>query len=339
LNHSLKQRSSRFYWIATLLACLSIFLILAGIFVGSTGFLTISNALNDGTLNQIIWDVRLPRSFGAYLAGALLGLTGAIAQGLFRNPLADPYLLGSASGASFAVALSLMLLGGSPFANYWLVRVGLTGAAFMGATIAVLLTLFLSHGVQNALRLLLSGVVVGVIFGALSSIISLLSPNILQAMQAFLLGSTGFMGWNACIVMYLVLLVSLLISIMCSKTLDGLMLGEATAISLGLRLRLNRIILIGVISLATGAAVAEVGLVAFVGLVSPHLARSLIRTNHAKLIFLSTMMGGVILLSADVLARWIAAPQELPVGVLTALIGGGYLLWLMYRDQAIAPLT
>jgi iron complex transport system permease protein len=325
--------ASRFYWIFLFLAFLACILVILGLLVGSTGFTAVLNFYSDSMANQIIAKIRLPRSIGAYLAGALLGLTGAIAQGLFRNPLADPYLLGSASGASFAVALSLMLFGGSPFATYWLARVGLTGAAFIGAIVAVLITLALARGVQNSLRLLLSGVIVGVIFGAFSSIVTLLSPDILQAMQAFLLGSTGFISWNACLVMFFVLLIALGAGLAFSKVLDGLVLGETTAASLGLKLQSTRIALIGIISLATGAAVAQVGLVAFVGLVSPHLVRSLIRVNHSKLILLSAMMGGVVLISADVLSRWIISPQELPVGVLTAVLGGGYLLWLMYRKN------
>lgn len=334
MRNFIAPESSRFYWILLFLALLACILAVLGVLVGSTGLTSVSNFYSDSIAGQIITKIRLPRSIGAYLAGALLGLTGAIAQGLFRNPLADPYLLGSASGASFAVALSLMLFGGSPFATYWLTRVGLTGAAFIGAIVAVLITLALARGVQNSLRLLLSGVIVGVIFGAFSSIVTLLSPDILQAMQAFLLGSTGFIGWNACFVMFFVLLISLGAGLALSKVLDGLVLGEITAASLGLKLQSTRIALIGVISLATGAAVAQVGLVAFVGLVSPHLVRSLVRVSHSKLILLSAMMGGVVLLSADVLSRWIISPQELPVGVLTAVLGGGYLLWLMYsRNQ------
>lgn len=322
---------SSYRLVAGLLSCFSVVLILLGVTVGSTGFHALTNMLSDAVSSQIIWQIRLPRSLGAYLAGALLGMTGAIAQGLFRNPLADPYLLGSASGASFAVALSLMLFGGSPFASYWVIRLGLTGAAFVGAVIAVLLTLLLARGVQNTLRLLLSGVIVGVIFGALSAIVALMSPDILQAMQAFLLGSTGFVSWNACLMMFLACMISLAVSILLSRALDSLTLGESTATSLGLRLKSMRIALIAVISLATGAAVAQVGLVAFVGLVAPHVIRSLVRVNHARLILLSAMMGGVLLLGADILARGMVAPQELPVGVLTAVLGGGYLLWLMYR--------
>ena len=140
--------------------------------VGSTGFESWTMALHDEVAWQIVWDIRLPRSVGACAAGALLGLAGAMAQGLFRNPLADPYLLGSASGASLGVAVALALFGGNPFATELLVRVGLTGAAFVGAVLAVLLTLALARGVQHTLRLLLAGVIVGVVLGALASLIS-----------------------------------------------------------------------------------------------------------------------------------------------------------------------
>jgi iron complex transport system permease protein len=325
--------SKRYSRTTGMIVCLLCVLLCLGLSVGSTGFEMLSSMFADAASSQIIWMVRLPRSVGALLAGALLGMTGAIAQGLFRNPLADPYLLGSASGASFFVALSLVFFGGSPFASLFLLRVGLTGMAFMGAVIAVLLTLLLAGGVQNSLRLLLSGVIVAVIFGALSSLVALSSPDILPAMQSFLLGSTSFVSWNACIVMAVVLLVGLFVALALSRVLDALTLGETTAQSLGLKLKSTRISLIAVMSLTTGAAVAQVGLIAFVGLVAPHLVRSLVRTNHAERIFLSGLIGAGLLLTADILARVIIAPQELPVGVLTAILGGGYLFLLMYRGR------
>jgi len=280
---------------------------------------------------QIVWDIRAPRTLGAFLAGALLGLAGAVAQGLFRNPLADPFLLGSASGATLGVASALSLLGVSPMATSWVVRAGLTGAAFVGAVLAVLLTLLLAKGVQHTLRLLLAGVVVGVVLGAFSSLVTLLSPDILQAMQAFMLGSTGFVGWAAVGIMGSVWLPCLAVALAFSRVLDGLSLGEATAASLGLPLGALRVALVAVLALATGTAVAQTGLIAFVGLAAPHLVRSAVKTTHARLLALSSFMGGVLLLLADTLARGVMAPQELPVGVLTAVLGGGYLLWLMHR--------
>ena len=153
----------------------------------------------------------------------------------------------------------------------------------------------------------------------------------MQAMQAFMLGTTAFVGWAACAVMASAFIASLLAAWLMSHVLDGLALGEATAQSLGLQLPLMRAALVAVLALATGTAVAQTGLVAFVGLAAPHLVRSVVKTTHGRLIVLSSFMGATLLVAADILARWLMAPQELPVGVLTAVLGGGYLLWLMHR--------
>ena len=329
-----QQRAA--FWLGAGLLLAGVALLLLGASVGSTGFESVIKAWSDPVALQIVWDIRLPRTLGAWAAGALLGLAGAVAQGLFRNPLADPYLLGSASGASLGVALALALFGVSPFATQWLVRLGLTGAAFAGAVGAVLLTLVLAKGVQHTLRLLLAGVIVGVVLGAMSSLVMLRVPEVMQAMQAFMLGSTGFVGWTACALMAAVWLVCMVVAWMLSHVLDGLSLGEATAASLGLPLTQMRAALVAVLALATGTAVAQTGLIAFVGLAAPHLVRSVTKTTHGRLIFLSSLMGGVLLMAADMLARWLIAPQELPVGVLTAVLGGGYLLWLMHRNTRAA---
>ena len=328
--HNAQQRKA--LWLGGGLLLASAVLLLLGASVGSTGLDSIFNMRGDPQALQIVAEIRLPRTLGAWLAGALLGLAGALAQGLFRNPLADPYLLGSASGASLGVALAMVLLGVSPLATHWLARLGLTGAAFVGAVLAVLLTLLLAKGVQNTLRLLLAGVIVGVVLGAITSLVLLLTPEIMQAMQSFMLGSTGFVGWSACAIMAAVLAASLSAAWMLSHALDGLALGEATAHSLGLPLARMRVALVAVMALATGAAVAQTGLVAFVGLAAPHLVRSRVKTTHGRLILLASLMGAVLLTAADILARGLVAPQELPVGVLTAVLGGSYLLWLMHRS-------
>ena len=306
-----------------------------GTAVGSTGLASWWSAGQDNTAWQIVWDIRLPRSVGAWTAGALLGLSGAVAQGLFRNPLADPYLLGSASGASLGVALALALFGGHPFATEWLLRLGLTGAAFVGAVLAVLLTLALARGVQHTLRLLLAGVIVGVVLGALSSLVAIMQPEVMQNMQAFLLGSTSFIAWSSCALMFAVLCTCALGAVLLSRVLDALTLGESTATSLGVPLAPMRMALVALLALATGTAVAQTGLIAFVGLAAPHVVRALVRRKHNALVLLSALMGGLLLLAADVLAGAVLAPQEMPVGVLTAVLGGGYLLWLMYRGQSM----
>lgn len=309
-------------------------LLLLGISVGSTGLESLVGRSLDPLVQVIVWDIRLPRALGAWLAGALLGLAGAVAQGLFRNPLADPYLLGSASGAALGVALAMVALPSAAALAPWLFQLGLTGAAFVGAVAAVLLTLTLAKGVQHTLRLLLAGVVVGVVLGAMGSLTMLLVPEVMQTLQAFILGSTAFVDWQACALMAGVLLPCLGLAWVCSQVLDGLSLGEATAASLGLPVARMRAVLVVVLALATGVAVAHTGLIGFVGLAAPHLVRSVLRTTHGRLIALSSLMGGVLLLAADTLARGLLAPQELPVGVLTAVLGGGYLLWLMHRQGA-----
>jgi len=331
------NKQSRILTFGSMLLLFGVVLLALGMGIGSTSFESIFAARHDPVAMQIVWDIRLPRTLGAWLAGALLGLAGAVAQGLFRNPLADPYLLGSASGASLGVAVALWLFGastGGAGGTQWVFRLGLTGAAFVGAVLAVLLTLLLARGVQQTLRLLLAGVIVGVVLGAVKDLIAIGSADLLHALQGFILGSTGLVGWSACAVMGAVGAVCLVLGWVLAPVLDALALGEATAGSLGLPLPVMRAALVAVLALATGAAVSQTGLIAFVGLAAPHLVRSVVKVTYARLIVLSSGMGGLLLMAADLLARWFIAPQELPVGVLTAVLGGSYLLWLMHRRDA-----
>ena len=330
MNHSPKP------WLLSLaLSVLGAVGIALGSAMGSTGWEPWWQAVRDPVSWQIVWDIRLPRSLGAWAGGALLGLAGALAQGLFRNPLADPYLLGSASGASLGVAIFLSLFGGSVMAMGWLMKVGMTGAAFVGAVLAVMLTLVLARGVQHTLRLLLAGVVVGVVLGAITSLLNLWRPEVWQGMQGFMLGSTGFIGWTACLLMCGVLLLCSALAVVMARVLDALTLGENTARSLGVPLSQARVWLIAVIALATGTAVAQMGLIAFVGLAAPHVVRAMVRATHRWTVVLASLTGGLLLLLADLLARGLIAPQEMPVGVLTAVLGGGYLLWRMSRMSSV----
>lgn len=316
--------------VAAWLLAASAGLLALGIAVGSMGWEPLLDESGAGL--TILWDIRLPRTLGAWAAGALLGLAGAVAQGLFRNPLADPYLLGSSTGAAFGVAVLLVILGASPAAaEGWGARFGITGAAFVGALAAVAVTLALARGVQHTTRMLLAGVIVGMVFGAFAALAMFLAPELLRSMQAFLLGTTAFLGWPAAGVLGAALVATAAAGIAASRALDALALGETTAASLGIALAPVRLLLVAVMALATGAAVAHVGLVAFIGLMAPHLVRALCKPTHRGLLPLSALAGGVLLLGSDVLSRWLLAPRELPVGVLTAVLGGGYLLALMQR--------
>ncbi|NBX55649.1 MAG: iron ABC transporter permease [Betaproteobacteria bacterium] len=288
--------------------------------------------------DPIVQDLRWPRTQGAWLAGALLGLAGAVAQGLFRNPLADPYLLGSASGAAFGVVVAITVMGGAAlapglaWAQPWVWRLGLTGSAFVGAWAAVLLTLALARGAHHGLRLLLSGVVVGVVLGAVTSLWMVAAPQAWSQMQSFLLGSTAMIAMPSVLLMAGVLLPALGVALAMSRWLDGLRLGEDTARSLGLPMGLLHWVLVGVLALCTATSVAQAGLIAFVGLVAPHLVRAGHALSYRALLLRSVVMGGWLLGIADVLARICLAPRELPVGILTAVLGGAYLLWQLQRQ-------
>jgi len=318
---------------------LAVGLLLAGVALGLTGLSAGSDGwslprMGDADAQLILGQIRAPRTLGAWMVGALLGLAGAVAQGLFRNPLADPYLLGSAAGASLAVVLVLAVgsLGGVATvmtAASGLARLGLVGAAFVGAFAGVGLTLVLARGAQQTPRLLLAGVVVGVVLSALGDLVSTVAPEALRGKQVFMLGTTGFLGWTSVGVLTAGLLATLPVAWRLARVLDALTLGEDSARSLGLAMARWRLLLVAVLALATGIAVSQAGLVAFVGLAAPHLVRRCAPAPNGYTLIASAAAGGTLLLAADVLARSLIAPQELPVGVVTAVLGGGYLLWLL----------
>lgn len=314
----------------------------AGLTTGSAGFSpsALWADLHGGDAALLLGQIRAPRTLGAALVGALLGLAGAISQGLFRNPLADPYLLGSASGAALGVVMVLAAasLGGLSLGLatvLWIERVGLVSAAFVGALVGVALTLTLARGAVQTLRLLLAGVVVGVVLGAVSDLITIASPDALRGKQAFMLGSTSFLGWDALLLMAGGLILLLWLAQRDARALDALTLGEDSAASLGLDLGTVRLRLVLMLSLGTALAVSQAGLVAFVGLVAPHLVRRNAPGPHGWLLLGSAAMGAALLLVADVLARSLIAPEELPVGVVTAVLGGGYLFRLL-RQRTVS---
>ncbi len=322
--------------LAQALVLIALAAVAAGLMAGSDGWSW--HALSEPDTAMIVAQIRAPRTLGAWFTGALLGLAGAVAQGLFRNPLADPYLLGSAAGASLAVVLVLAASalagrGISLATADMLARLGLIGAAFAGALLGVLLTLVLARGAEQTTRLLLAGVVVGVVLGALNDLVTTAAPDALRGKQIFMLGTTGYLGWGSVAVLGIGLAGLLPPALRLARALDALALGEDSARTMGLPLARVRIVLVSVVALATGLAVSQAGLVAFVGLVSPHLVRRFAPSAQGFTLVASAAMGGALLLAADVLARLLIAPQELPVGVLTAVLGGGYLLWLLHHGS------
>jgi iron complex transport system permease protein len=282
------------------------------------------------TMN-VVWNIRLPRAMGAWFAGALLGLGGAIAQGLFRNPLADPYLLGSASGAGLGVSIGLLATASSLGSLAWAGEIGVTGMAFFGAAAAVALTLALSRGVLQTTSLLLGGIVVAFLLSAVTSLLLLSSPETWRAMQVFLLGSTDLLGWRSTGLLFITWVICTVPALLLSRGLEALSLGEETAASLGVSLPALRMALLVILSLATATTVAQAGVIGFVGLVAPHLVRESLQVTQRQLLIAAPLCGGVLLQAADLLSRWAIRPAELPVGVVTACLGGSYLVLLLRR--------
>ncbi len=281
--------------------------------------------------DTVLWEIRLPRALGAWCAGALLGLGGALAQGVFRNALAEPYLLGSASGAALGVTVSLLIADSSLTGVAFLGQLGLTGAAFLGACLGITLTLALSRGALRTQSLLLSGVVVGFLLNAVTSLLLMRSPDTWRAMQSFLMGSTALVGWHSTALLGAALLVCVIPALLLARGLDALSLGEDTAQSLGVPVARLRLILLGILSLATAASVSQLGTVGFVGLVAPHLVRESLPVNQRQLVLAAGLCGGALLEAADLLSRALLRPAELPVGIVTACLGGAYLVVLLWR--------
>ncbi len=320
---------------AWLLGCIAVTLVLTfgSLVIGTSSIETSLGWIfsPDAQSSVVLWQIRLPRTIGAWFAGALLGLAGGIAQGVFRNPLAEPYLLGTASGAALGVTLSLIAADASVAGLAWATQLGVTGAACIGAGAATLLTVSLSRGVLQTRSLLLSGVVVAFLLGAITQLLLLAKPDIWRSMQTFLFGSTGFISWSSAGLLGIVFCLCVVPASLLSRGLDALTLGEDTAQSLGLSLPALRLTLLGIVSLATAAAVGQVGVVGFVGLIAPHLVRETLSVNHRQLLIAASLSGGALLQAADLASRWVIRPAELPVGAVTACVGGSYLVFLLWR--------
>ncbi|MFD9906828.1 FecCD family ABC transporter permease [Streptomyces sp. NPDC059063] len=278
-------------------------------------------------VDSLIWELRVPRVLMAALVGASLAVCGAALQAITRNALADPYLLGISSGASTG-AVTVVVLGiGSA-------SLGVTGGAFVGAMVSFgLLMLLLRRSGLDSTRIVLTGVVVSQLFTALTSLVLMASGDseVIRAITQWLLGSMASARWDAVAVTAVVTAVGLAGLWLNSTALDGFSFGTDTASSLGVDVRTTRWVLLVVTSLMTSVAVASVGAIGFVGLIVPHGVRFLVGPLHRSLLPLSALVGAVFLVWTDALARVAFAPQEVPVGVFTALLGVPLFLLVLRR--------
>ena len=280
----------------------------------------------DSARHDILWQLRWPRAASAFAAGGLLAIAGVLMQVLLRNPLADPYILGTSGGAA-AFALFALLAG---LGGIWV-----PGSAFVGALLSTLLVFSLAHGRGSwtSNRLLLTGVVVAFGWGALISFLLVVAPQTrLRGMLYWLMGdlSHSQQSWTALLALGVIFILCLPLL----RRLDILQRGELQAAALGVNIRQSQWLIYTLAALCTAIAVSLAGTVGFVGLIVPHLLRLLIGTSqHRWILPGAVLLGGSLLVLADTLARAIIAPTQLPVGVMTAAIGVPLFLLMLYRGQ------
>jgi len=276
------------------------------------------------TLVTIITTIRLPRVIMVTCAGAALGGAGAAYQGLFRNPLADPYVIGVASGAGLG-AISAVALGGVFAFAWYLMPLG----AFSGALIVVGLVYVLARGDDHYTNndLILAGVALAALANALTTYIMLHIGRQLSQLLGFLLGSASIVGWDAVGLMIVSVVMGMTMLMIAARDLNVLLFPEEQARFLGINVtRIRALVVIGA-TLMTATAVAFHGLIGFVGIIVPHSVRMFVGGDHRRLIPLSACYGAVFLLLADMLARTVQSPQEIPVGIITACCGAPFFLW------------
>jgi len=287
------------------------------------------------TEEAILWQIRVPRVMLAALVGAMLSLAGATYQGVFRNPLADPYLLGVAAGAGLGATIAIAYLPD-----------GLRGqrvlpvAAFVGGSIAVVLTYAVGRSARrerDAATLILAGVTVTAFFTAWQTFVQQQNSETLQEVYSWILGNIPSTGWPDVILVLPYIAVAVVVILALRRVVDVLTLGDDEAASLGVDVRRVRLALVVAATLGTAAAVAVTGLIGFVGIIVPHCVRLILKTGSMRVLLpLSLVLGGAFLVLCDLAARTIEAPAELPIGVITAFLGAPFFAIVLRSARGIA---
>ena len=285
--------------------------------------------INEGMI-AIIWNVRLPRIILAFLTGSVLALSGAAYQGIFKNPMADPYILGVSSGAALGAAIGIVLDFNSSF-------LGLNGTALL-AFIGSLGTILIVYNISKVGRkvpvatLLLSGIAIGQSINAIMSLIMIFNQDSLTQIMFWTMGSLNGKGWNQAILVLPYIILGMVMMFSSMRELDIMLMGEEAATQLGVDTeRLKKKILI-TSSLVTAAVVSVTGIIGFVGLIVPHIVRMITGPKHRVLMPFSMLFGGAFLILSDTIARTIAA-QEIPVGIITAAFGGPFFVYLLRKRK------
>ncbi len=307
---------------------------IAQILLNATGLFHFARWWDPSTAS-IILQLRLPVVIAAGLVGMALSVAGVLFQGMLRNPLADPYLIGTSSGAALGAAIAFILPYDTIYGAYFPLTPVL---AFAGAILTVLFVYAIARvgGQTPVVTLLLAGVVINAVLVALQTLLLTLSPRIqfgLQGLFSWLSGGIAVVTWTPVLVVGVIILAGFACALLFSGTLDAFALGEESAAYLGLRVERYKLLVIMVGALLTAAAVSVSGLIGFVGLVVPHTMRLLLGPRHRLLLPASALAGATFLILADLLARVVIAPTVLPVGVFTALVGAPFFLFLLRNSK------
>lgn len=285
---------------------------------------------------MIFTKIRLPRIVISIFCGALLGGTGAIFQGFFRNPLADAGIMGVSSGATFGAVLSTFLVSSLPVLKNIFEREfisPITICAFLGALLSSFFVYLFSKIFResSSVSLLLSGTAVGTFFSAISSIVLLSNQNQMHNFYAWTMGSFNGKGWNDFFIFVIPSIVSFALLELCARHLDVLVGGEKSAMALGMNYNFVRNFILISGSIASACAVCAGGIISFVGLIAPHFVRKIFGPMHKVLIFQSMIFGGILMLVCDTFARSLIAPSEIPVGIITSLVGVPFFIFSLVR--------
>ena len=281
----------------------------------------------------ILFQIRLPRVIAAALVGSALASAGVLFQGLLRNPMADPYIIGTSAGAAFGATIAMMLPISLAFLSFGQVPI----AAFVGALAGVLLVYNLARvgGKTPVVSMLLAGFAVSAMLTAIMFFMVTLSgkTGLLQSIYSFLMGSISVSGWNKIIVVAPLVIGGIIAARFLAFRLNAFALGEEGAAYLGIDVERDKLLVLALGSLLTAAAVSISGLVGFVGLVVPHAVRLVLGPDHRLLLPAAALFGGAFLVLADLLARTMLAPREIPLGILTAFIGAPFFIYLLRRTR------
>jgi len=286
------------------------------------------------TQSAIIWTIRAPRMVLGLLAGAMLAVAGATYQGVFRNPLADPYLLGVAAGAGLGATIAIVDLGGGLNTPSWTPPL-----AFVGAMVAVVVTWVIGgRGLRSSTStLILAGVAVAALLTSSQTfLLQQSSPNSIALVYIWLLGSLASASWSSVELVLPYVLVCVVVCVAAGQALDVMSVGEDESRSLGLPVGKVRLIVIAASSLGTAAIVSAVGLIGFVGIIVPHIVRLLVGTSYRRILPISVAFGAAFLIFADTIARTVMAPSELPIGVVTAIVGAPVFVFILSLRRQMA---